>query len=144
MDIHALPFLRFEGQTGKPMPISYPENPVSIGDHIRKKRMELKLLQKDVAGVCGVTEDCIRNWEKNRSIPQIQFFPSISNFLGYLPFNVDLTTLSGKLKAHRNINGLSQKQLGKIVGVDGATVCSWELEENKPHKAILAKLDMML
>jgi hypothetical protein len=49
------------------------------------------------------------------------------NFLGYMPFEVDLTSLSGKLKEHRHINGLSQKQLGKILGVDGATVCSWEI-----------------
>lgn len=106
--------------------------------------MELDLLQKDVAKICGVSEDCITNWEKNRNTPQIQYYPHISNFLGYLPFNVDLTTLSGKLKAHRYINGLSQKQLGKILSVDGATVCSWELEENKLHKAILVKLDLML
>jgi len=105
--------------------------------------MELKLLQKDVARACGVSEDCIRNWEKSRSNPQIQFFPNIINFLGYIPFEVNLTTLSGKLKAHRHINGLSQKQLGKIIGVDGATICSWELKENKPHKALLQKLDKM-
>jgi len=144
MDIPALPCLRFKRQTGKPMPLSYPERPISIGDHIRKKRMELKLLQKDLARICGVSEDCITNWEKNRNTPQIQYYPRIINFLGYLPFDVDLKTLPGKLKAYRYIKGLSQKQLGIILGVDGATVCSWELEENKPHKAILAKLDMML
>ncbi|MFF5383385.1 helix-turn-helix domain-containing protein [Pedobacter suwonensis] len=139
--IPALPCLRFERQTGKPIPIFYPENPVSIGDHIRKKRMELKLFQKDVARICGVTEDCIANWEKNRSIPQIQFFPHIIRFLGYLPFEVDLTTLSGKLKAHRHIYGLSQKQLGKTLGVDGSTICSWELGENKPNKEVFEKLE---
>lgn len=106
--------------------------------------MELNLLQKDLAKICGVSEDCIANWEKNRNTPQIQYYPRISNFLRYLPFNVDLTNLSGKLKALRYINGLSQKQLGKILGVDGATVCSWELEENKLHKTILVKLDLML
>jgi DNA-binding XRE family transcriptional regulator len=136
--------LRFESQTGKPMPISYPENPVSIGDHIRKKRMELKLLQKDVARICGVTEDCITNWEKNRSVPQVQFFPQIIKFLDYLPFDVDLTTLRGKLKAYRHKNGFSQKQMGKILKVDGGTVCSWELGENQPHKKMLEKLDAML
>jgi DNA-binding XRE family transcriptional regulator len=61
-----------------------------------------------------------------------------------VPFEADLTTLSGKLKAHRHINGLSQKQLGKIIGVEGATICSWELEENQPQKAILEKLDKLL
>ncbi|TBO40406.1 transcriptional regulator [Pedobacter kyonggii] len=106
--------------------------------------MELKLRQTELAVICGVSEDCVRNWEKNRSTPQIQFFPRVINFLNYIPFEVNLTTLSGKLKAHRHINGLSQKQFGKILGVDGATVCSWELEENKPHKEIMEKLDSML
>lgn len=87
---------------------------------------------------------CITNWEKNRTVPQIQFFPNIISFLGYIPFEADLTTLSGKLKAHRRINGLSQKQLGKILGVDGTTICSWELKEIQPHKAKFDKLDMML
>ncbi|RZJ91641.1 MAG: helix-turn-helix domain-containing protein [Chryseobacterium sp.] len=126
------------------MPISYPENPISIGDHIRKKRIELNLLQKDVARICGVSEDCIRNWEKNRSIPQIQFFPHIINFLGYMPIAFDLDTLSGRLKTYRHINGLGQKQMGKILGVDGGTVCSWELEENQPNKGMLVKLNPIL
>jgi hypothetical protein len=30
--------LRFESQTVKQMSVSYPENPASIGDHIRKNR----------------------------------------------------------------------------------------------------------
>jgi len=94
-DIPALPCLRFESETGKTMPTFFPENPVSIGDHIKKKRMELKLLQREVASICGVTEDCITNWKKNRNTPQIQCFPNIINFLGYMPFYVDLTTLSG-------------------------------------------------
>jgi len=106
--------------------------------------MELKLLQKDVSIICRVTEDCITNWEKNRSFPQVQFFPQIIQFLGYLPFEVDSSTLSGKLKAYRYMNGFSQKQMGKILKVDGGTICSWELGENKPHKEMLKKLDAML
>lgn len=62
------------------MPVSYPQNPISIGDNIRKKRIELKLLQKDVSKFLGVTEDSITNWEKNRSVPQIHFLPGIINF----------------------------------------------------------------
>ena len=104
--------------------------------------MEQKLLQKDVAKTCGVTEDCITNWEKNRSAPQIQYFPNIIKFLGYFPF--ELTTLSGRLKAHRQINGLTQKQLGKILEVDGTTVCSWELKQNEPHNEVLATLYAIL
>lgn len=75
------------------MPVSYPESPVSIGDHIRKKRMELRLLQKDLAKILEVTEDSITNWKKNRSVPQIHFFPNIIQFLGHLPFEMHLQEL---------------------------------------------------
>jgi DNA-binding XRE family transcriptional regulator len=126
------------------MPASYPENPVSIGDHIRKKRMELKLLQKDVAKICGVTVDCITNWEKNRSLPQIQFYPSIIKFLGYFPFTVDTSTLVGKLKAYRYLNGLSHNRMGRLMEVDGSTICSWENEENNPPQKKVMKLDLLL
>jgi len=122
------------------MHVSYPENPVSLGDKIRKKRMDLKLLQKDVAKILGVTEDSITNWEKNRSVPQIQFFPVIIQFLEYLPFDFDLTTISGKLKTYRHLKGISQKRLGTILNVDGATVCSWEQNEFQPYEKTLKKL----
>lgn len=102
------------------MPFSYPEDPVSIGNHIRKKRMDLKLIQKDVAKILGVTEDSITNWENNSSEPQVNYFPQIIDFLGYFPFDFDPSTLAGKLKEYRYRNGLSQKQLGKVIEVDGA------------------------
>jgi len=41
----------------------YPTNPVTIGDHIRKRRMDLGLLQREVAEIIGVTESSIWNWE---------------------------------------------------------------------------------
>jgi DNA-binding XRE family transcriptional regulator len=81
------------------------------GEHMKRKRMDSKLLQKDVANILGVSEDCTINWEKNRSIAQIQFMPSIIGFLGYLPCSFDLTTLSGKLKAYGHLKGVSQKML---------------------------------
>ena len=122
------------------MPVSYPANPGTIGEHLKRKRMDSKLLQKDVAKIFGVTEDCITNWEKNRSIPQIQFMPSITQFLGYLPFSFDLTTLSGKLKAYRHVKGISQKKLGTMLNVDGATICSWEQGESQPYQRTLNKI----
>jgi DNA-binding XRE family transcriptional regulator len=107
--------LRFASQTGKKKPVSYPVDPGTIGEHLKKKRMNPKLLQKDVAKILGISEDCITNWEKNRSIPQIQFMLSIIQFLGYLPFCFNLTTLSGKLKAYRHVKGMSQKKLAQCL-----------------------------
>lgn len=60
--------LTYERQTRKPIPFSYHKNPGSIGEHIRKRRMDLNLLQKDVAKMLGVTEGSIKNGENNRGI----------------------------------------------------------------------------
>jgi hypothetical protein len=57
--IHALPCLRYEQQQNKPMPASYPSMPTTIGEHIKKKRMDLKLLQSEVAVIFKVSSDCI-------------------------------------------------------------------------------------
>jgi len=42
----------------------------AIGEKIRNRRIELKLLQKDVAKIIGVSEDTITFWENNRATPQ--------------------------------------------------------------------------
>jgi transcriptional regulator with XRE-family HTH domain len=114
-----------------------------IGESLKTKRMDSKLLKQDVAGILGVTEDCVTNLEKNRSIPQIQIMPSIIQFLGYLPFSFDLTTLSGKLKAYRHLNGISQKKLGTMLNVDGAAISSWEQGENQPYQRTLSKVNIL-
>ncbi|MGV3598244.1 MAG: helix-turn-helix domain-containing protein [Bacteroidota bacterium] len=120
--------------TLKKKPIGYPENPKIVGEHIRKVRMDRKLLQKEVAKLIGVSEDCITYWENGRSEPQIQFMPKIIEFLGYMPVEVDTSTFEGKLKMYRMRHGLSHKKLGKLLGVDASTVGAWENNFSRPQE----------
>jgi len=126
--------LRFETGSVKPVDISYPDNPKTIGDHIRKKRLDLKLLQKDVAKIFNVSEDCITYWENNRSKPLIYFYPDVIRFLGYCPFVLDLNTFKGRIMAYRYLNGLSRKHFAKIMGVDPETVVDGRMVEVKNLK----------
>lgn len=106
--------------------------------------MDLKLLQSDVARIIKVTEDCITLWEKNHSVPQINHFPQIIQFLEYCPLEFDETTLSGRLKACRWRNGFSNKKLGRLLKVDGSTILSWENEKSIPKPERLLELEMLL
>jgi predicted ATPase with chaperone activity len=54
----------------KPKAKGYPKKINTIGDHIRKKRLDLDLLQEHVAAQIGVAEITICNWETNRYEPQ--------------------------------------------------------------------------
>ena len=64
----------------------YPRNLKTFGDRIRARRLDLGLLQKDVARIIGVTTDTITNWEKGRNQPIHWNYLKISKFLGYNPF----------------------------------------------------------
>ena len=116
----------------------------SIGLHIKKKRLELKLLQKDVALLVGVTEESIMHWETGKYPPQLQFYPGIIKFLGYNPYVVETETLGGKIKNYRVLHGLSHKKMGKIAGVDGATISTWETGKHEPHGTNLNRLNELL
>ncbi len=80
--IHALPCVRFKPQIPKPTLISYPKSPLTVGEHIKKKRMDLKLFQSDVARIFEVSTDCVTYWENKRSLPQVVYYPKIIAFLG--------------------------------------------------------------
>ncbi len=44
--------------------------------------MDLGLLQRDVAGIIGVSKAALLMWEKGRSRPTVHFRPAIVSFLG--------------------------------------------------------------
>jgi len=69
----------------KPSEKVYPRDPVTLGDHLKKRSLDLGLFQKDVATTIGVDTATITNWEKGRSQPEIRFTPRVVEFLGYEP-----------------------------------------------------------
>jgi transcriptional regulator with XRE-family HTH domain len=136
----ALPCLRYRRTNAKPYPASYPNNPSSIGEHIRKKRMDLGLLQADIAKQLRVSDETINNWENGHRVPQINFYPRIFLFLGYNPVVLDENTIAGKIFAYRCRFGLSYRSFGKQLGVDASTVRGWEHGKCQPKNEILIKL----
>ena len=121
-------------------PSLIPQNPQSIGEHIRKRRLEQNLFQADVARLIGVEETSIYNWESNRSNPSVKYIPEIIKFLGYLPDIFPNKTLGEKLIYYRKVHGLSQKKLAVKLGIDQGTLR--RIEKNSPasKKALIQKI----
>ena len=61
----------------RPLPRAYPRVLATIGDHLRKRRLDLGLLQGEVADRLGVTESSVTNWELSRTEPELRFLPGI-------------------------------------------------------------------
>jgi DNA-binding transcriptional regulator YiaG len=59
-----------------------PEKLETIGDHLLRRRLALKLIQRQVADQLAVNVSSLRNWEANLSKPSVEFMPAIIRFLG--------------------------------------------------------------
>jgi transcriptional regulator with XRE-family HTH domain len=124
----------------KPPSKPYPKELKTLGDRLRKKRLDLKMLQKEVAERFGTTVCTIRNWEKNRSNPSLIFIPRIIQFLGYVPYDTLEQDFGKQIAAKRRFLGLSQKELAHYIDADPSTIRYWEKDKHKPSKPLLRLL----
>ena len=95
---------------GRKLPSDYPREPRTLGEHLKKRRLDLGLTQKDVARQLEAHPASYRNWEKGHSEPEVRFLPGIIRFLdGYDPRVLPPSaSLGERIKACRERQGLSQ------------------------------------
>ena len=60
---------------------AYPKEPKSLGENIRKARMDKGLLIRELASQIGVTEDTVINWEVRDIKPEGRNLEKIREFL---------------------------------------------------------------
>jgi transcriptional regulator with XRE-family HTH domain len=134
--IPALPFCHTSLKTCKPLSQDYPKNLKTLGDHLRKRRLDQKLLQREVGFQLGVDEATINNWETNRTSPSLSHIPKILKFIGYVPWQAS----KEDIKMRRQFLGISQEFLAKQIGVDPGTLARWERGKGVPTKEQLELL----
>jgi len=125
----------------KPLDPAYPKELLTVGDHIRKRRLDLGLLQRDAAERIGVDTMTLFNWEVGRVRPNVRVMPAVIQFLGYDPIPPG-GTLGARLRAARMARGWSQAELAGEIGVDPSTVSTWELRGEiqwPPSREIVAR-----
>jgi len=143
--IPAFPFCSVTLNSKKPQNPAYPKVLATLGDHIRKRRLDLGLWQKDVAASLGVTVSAVTNWELNRVTPYFTYLPKIIAFLEYVPSPYDKIgdTIVEKMRLYRLTRGLSLEKFAKLVGVDESSVAKCERGEHEPSKKVIKKLSIL-
>ena len=140
----ALPSCHFTLIAQKPSPLPYPAQLNTLGDHLRKRRLDLGLLQQEVATQLGVAEATITNWELNHTSPEIRYISRIIAFLGYDPCDRPPDTLGQRLMAYRQKIGLSQWKLARQLGVDPTTLGRWERGKGQASPKLRERLVSLL
>jgi len=97
----------------------------TVGDHLRKRRLDLGLLQRQVAAQLGADQCSVTNWELNRTKPALWFLPGIIRALGYTPWTAG-PSLGERLLAYRRDRGITQEVMARRLGIDPGTLSQWE------------------
>ena len=139
-----MPFCHFQLTARKPCSLPYPAQLSTLGDHLRKRRLDLGLLQREMAEKLSVTASTIWNWEANYSYPQLRFIPKVIAFLGYHPYDTQSGSLGERIVAYRRATGISQRELAYQLAVDPGTLGKWERGERLPSKELEPKLIAIL
>jgi DNA-binding XRE family transcriptional regulator len=120
-----------------------PEDLKTLGDHLRRRRLTLQLLQRQVAEQLGVTKATVHNWETNRSNPNFREMPAIIRFLGYNPTPASTEWAVRLVQARTNL-GLSQKESAHRIGVDPSTLARWERGDREPKGTLAIQMSTFL
>ena len=107
-------FFHFELRAARRKSSQYPKQIKSLGDHIRVRRLDLKLLQKQVADCIGVDKITITNWEHRPAVPAIRYMPAIIQFLGTTLTHVQRSDLPLSTKARKNTHSDVRLGLWKV------------------------------
>jgi transcriptional regulator with XRE-family HTH domain len=135
-----LPFVRVRLTARKPKDFS--DDPKTLGEHIRKRRIERGLTLKQAAAHLGVTDYTVINWEYDRTDPPITCVPAFISFLGYDPYP-EPTTVGERLLAKRREKGWTIKRAARAAGIDPGTWRDWEAGKVilfRKHRTVIATL----
>lgn len=122
--------LIFKGTRVKPA-----GTPISVGEHVLKKRLEDGLGRKELATRIGVDESTLMNWElgRSRTIP-VNSMPAVIFFLQYNPEpEPSPENVGARLKWKRRSLGWSAREAARRNCVDPSTWGCWENQEGWPR-----------
>ena len=107
----------------------------TVGEMIRKRRLDLGLRQIDAAKMIGCEEMSVVNWEKGRHSPTRQ-----SPRQSFNPFQ-DGDTLAHRFVSRRKELGITQRNFAVELGIDPSTLARWERGERKPKGRVATKIE---
>ena len=115
--------------------------PCRLGEHIRKRRLELGLTLTAAAARLGVTQHTVINWESGERNPRIKQWPAVLAFLGYDPLP-PAESIGEHLQQKRRHFGWTRRELADHLDIDECAVANWERGGTimaKAHRRLVAR-----
>ena len=79
-------FCNLKLKANKPPLLDYPKELVTLGDHLKTKRLNDGLSQQSLGEQFGTSGITISSWELSKTNPTAEHLKNIIDYLGYDPF----------------------------------------------------------
>jgi len=119
----------------------YPEALKTIGDHLRKRRLDLGMRQRDVGALVGAAKPTVDAWEHRGTRPRGEVLRGLVEFLGYEPAEAaSPTALVRQLSALRRELCLARSEVAEMLGLSYEALWAWETGRRRPRGRSIAIL----
>ncbi len=130
-----LPFCKVVLHAQKPRQMGYPTEPKTLGQHLKKRRMDMRMSQKKVATLLGISREVYGQWEADHISPRVSSMPKVIDLLGYAPLDDGAVLAIGdRVRQSRRVLGLTRDEAAERLGVTGTTISYWETGRVVPAK----------
>ena len=131
--------------------------PQTIGEHLRKKRLESGLRQAELARKLGISERTLSLWECDKVSPRWEHHSGIIEYLGHDPFpscglrdpysnettrvaSLSPETIGGRIRIRRLELRLTVKECAETLKVAAKTLHAWEKQRHQPARGMEKRL----
>ncbi len=141
-----------------------PTEPKTVGEFLRKRRLDLGKLQSQVADLLGVSKRTLSLWETDQVYPAWAYQPRLVEYLGHDPFTdpalgrplgnesngvafLGLETplsFGQQVKKHRLGQRKTGNQFAKELRVDAKTLSAWESGRREPIGQLRKRIEDLL
>lgn len=119
-------------------------NDIKVGDNVKKYRKESGLTQQELANQSGVSIATIKTCETNKNTPKYNTLKKIASVLNVsvnkLLYTGINSNFSNELTYLRCKKGLTQEQLGELIGVSGTAIMRYEKNQRSPSYNLLLRI----
>ena len=111
---------------------------VTIGKLLKKLRLQKGLTQSELGEMINVSDKAISRWESDLGLPEVSNLIALAKIFDTTVDRLlagdgaESETLGTRIKSLRVNKGMTQAQLGAILGVYETAVYSWESDSVKP------------
>lgn len=140
------------------------KEPTTIGQHLRRKRVQLKLHQAQVAKRLEVSTRTLSLWECDQIYPTWEYQPRIISFLGSNPFinpalgdskgnetydvaslvSKDTASILARIEKVRVQMKKSRSQFSEELGISAKTIWGWKTGKRSPSHLLRKRIEKFL